>query len=270
MLGAIIGDVVGSRLEYDNIRRKNFELFTEKCCYTDDSLMTTIVAKVLLDGVQDDKEKIIDYFKYYGRRNPAAYGPTFARWIYSDYREPYNSFGNGSAMRISPVGWLANSEEEVKELSKKITEVTHNHPEGLKGAEVTAMCIYYARTGKSKDFIKKYAEQYYNLDFDYEDLRKNYKYDITCQGTVPQCIYCFLISNSFEDCLRTAVSIGGDTDTVAAISCSIAEAYYGLNENDLEIAKKALEFCSDDMLEIVKQVVNKGWLKNLWKTKETK
>ena len=143
-------------------------------------------------------------------------------------------------MRVSSVGWIANSEEEVRELSKKVTEVTHNHPEGLKGAEVTAMCVYYARMGKDKEFIKNYVEQYYDLNFDYEELRRTYVHDAEiCQVTVPQAIYCFLISKDFEDCLRTTIAIGGDCDTTAAISCAIAEAYYGIPE---EIKQEAMGF----------------------------
>ena len=147
-------------------------------------------------------------------------------------------------MRISPVGWYCQDEEEVKRISKAITEVTHSHPEGLKGAEVTAMCIFYARKGKSKEFIKQYVEKYYNLDFEYEELRKNYRFNETCQKTVPQAIFCFLISSSFEDCLRTTISIGGDCDTTAAISCSIAEAYY--KDIDESILDNLYKFLPND------------------------
>ena len=136
-------------------------------------------------------------------------------------------------MRISPVGWYANSEEEVKAISKAITEVTHNHPEGIKGAEVTAMCVYYARIGKSKEFIADYVKRYYDIDFDYKELKEDYDFDGSCQGTVPQAVFCFLISNDFEDCIRTSVSIGGDTDTLTAISCAIAHAYYKKIDTDI-------------------------------------
>lgn len=228
MIGALIGDSVGSKYEFNNIKTKDFKIELEDYEMTDDSIMTLAVCDILHNGYENDREKIIDTFKKWGRAFPnAGYGSTFYHWVLGDRRDPYNSCGNGSAMRVSPCGWYGRTEEEVKRLARAVTEVTHNHPEGLKGAEVTAMCIYYARMGEDKDFIRKYVEQYYNLDFDYDELRKNYRHgEEICQVTVPQAIFCFLISNSFEDCLRTTISIGGDCDTTAAISCAIAEAYY--------------------------------------------
>ncbi len=243
MIGAIIGDIVGSVYEFNNIRTKDFPLFSKESRMTDDSYMTLAVQECLQKGYvfDDTNDRIIDTFKKWGRNYPdAGYGGRFWHWLFTDDREPYGSFGNGAAMRVSPVGWYANSEEEVKYLSKRVTEVTHNHPEGLKGAEVTAMCVFYARIGKSKEFIKKYVEQYYNLDFDYEDLRKNYWFNETCQNSVPQAIFCFLISTDFEDCLRTTISIGGDCDTTAAISCAIAEAYYKTTKDYAEELKERL------------------------------
>lgn len=229
MLGAIIGDIVGSVYEFNNVRTKDFPLFTKHSRMTDDSYMTLAVQECLEKGYVYDEtnDRIIDTLKKWGREHPdAGYGGRFRKWLFSDDREPYGSYGNGAAMRVSAVGWYAKSEEEVKYLSRRVTEVTHNHPEGLKGAEVTAMCVYYARIGKSKEFIKNYVEQYYDLNFDYEDLRKHYWFNETCQHSVPQAIFCFLISTDFEDCLRTTISIGGDCDTTAAISCAIAEAHY--------------------------------------------
>lgn len=228
MLGAIIGDTVGSAYEFSNVRKKDFQLFSDKSKLTDDSIMTLAVAEIIQNKWYNDKDKIIDTLKKWGKAYPeVGYGGMFKKWLFDDsLRAAYNSFGNGSAMRISSVGWYANSEKEVKELSKLVTEVTHNHEEGLKGAEVIAMCIYYARIGKSKEFIKEYVEQYYDIDFDYNDLVENYKFHATCQKSVPQAIYCFLISDSFEDCLRTTISIGGDCDTTSAMSCAIAEAFY--------------------------------------------
>lgn len=249
MLGAIIGDTVGSVYEFNNIRKKEFNLFGNKNFLTDDSIMTIAVAEILKKGYQDNKDKIIETFKKWGRKYPkAGYGGHFFVWLFTEETEPYYSFGNGAAMRVSPVAWYANSEDEVKELSRKVTEVTHNHPEGLKGAEVTAMCIYYARIGKSKEFIKDYVSKYYNIDFDYEDLRKNYWFNETCQDTVPQAIYCFLISKDFEDCIRTTISIGGDCDTTAAISCAIAEAYYGIPK---KIKNKISTYLSEEMKEVL-------------------
>ena len=227
MIGAIIGDTVGSIYEFDNHRSKKFELFSEDCFLTDDSIMTLAVMEIMKRRIYNDKDAIIDTLKTWGRAYPhRGYGGVFGYWLDSDSRDAYNSYGNGAAMRISPVGYYANSEDEVKEAARAITEVTHNHPEGLKGAEVTAMCIYYAKIGKNKEFIKDYASRYYNLDFDYDELKRTYKFNETCQDTVPQAIYAFLISTDFEDAIRTAVSIGGDSDTLACITGGIAEAYY--------------------------------------------
>lgn len=229
MIGAIIGDAVGSKYEFNNIKTKDFEITQNDFEVTDDTIMTLAVCDILQRHVANDRDEVIDTIRRWARAYPnAGYGGRFFKWaLYSDDRKPYNSCGNGSAMRVSACGWYGRDEEEVKALAKAVTEVTHNHREGLKGAEVTALSVYYARIGKSKDFIRKYVEQYYNLDFDYEELRKTYYHgDEICQVTVPQAIYCFLISNSFEDCLRTTISIGGDCDTTAAISCAIAEAFY--------------------------------------------
>ncbi len=253
MLGAVIGDVVGSRYEFNNIKTKDFELFGKGCYATDDTVMTCAVAEVLINKKQNDKDYIVDTFKKWGRRYPhAGYGGRFGCWVLGNEREPYNSYGNGAAMRVSAVGWIAKSEKEVKDLSREVTEVTHNHPEGIKGAEVVAMCIYYAKQGKDKAFIRAYVEKCYNLDFNYEELRKTYTHaEEICQNTVPQAIFCFLISDSFEDCLRTTISIGGDCDTTAAISCAIAEAYYGSCGC---CEKEVLNYLTPDMKNILKKV----------------
>ena len=237
MLGAIIGDIVGSRFEYQNCRSKNFNLFDRRCFFTDDTVMTCAVAKALLTDAD-----VAQTLKQVGRNYPyCGYGSAFGSWIFSYTKEPYYSFGNGAAMRVSPVGFIANSEEEVKKLAYKVTSVTHDHPEGLKGAEVTAMCVYYAYHGYNKDFIRAYAVSKYPeiASFDYENLKKNYFFNETCQNTVPQAIYCFLISDSFEDCIRTGISIGGDSDTLCAICGGIAEAFYGIPEN---IKREALRY----------------------------
>ena len=259
MLGAIIGDIVGSVYEFHNIRSKDFPLITEMSFPTDDTIMTLAVAKILQNGWQDDRLKVVETFKKWGRTFPdAGYGGRFRWWLGSDSTVGYGSYGNGSAMRVSAVGWYATDEDEVKRLSKCVTEITHSHPQGLLGAEVTAMCVFYARAGKSKEFIKKYAEQYYDLNFNYEDLVKNYKFNESCQGTVPQAIFCFLISENFEDCLRTSISIGGDSDTLAAISCAIAEAYY--KHIDEELVNSAISLLPPptgdcDAVEILKKFI---------------
>lgn len=257
VIGAMVGDIVGSKYEFKNIRTKKFPLFSKGCYATDDSIMTAAVWDMWLNNCLDDKEAIIDKFKEWGRRHPNSYGGSFGYWLMHSDRNPYYSFGNGAAMRVSPIGWIAKDEEEVKRLSYNITSVTHDHPEGLKGAEVTAMCVYYARIGKSKEFIKEYVERYYPEinNFTYEDLNKHYWFNETCQNTVPQAIFCFLISNSFEDCIRTTISIGGDCDTTAAISVAIAEAYY--KDISSKIIDQTLKIVPDDVLQIVKKVYNK-------------
>ncbi len=244
VIGAIIGDIAGSMFEFNNIKTKNFVLFEDKCRFTDDTVMTLAVYKALKECNGDYtnlSQKVIEDMKNIGRQYEfCGYGAKFYNWLFSKNNEPYQSYGNGAAMRISGVGMFASSLAEVKELSRKITQVTHDHPEGLKGAEATAVAIYLAKKGKSKKLIKKYIEDnYYKLDFDYDSLVKNYKYNETCQETVPQAICCFLISESFEDCLRTSISIGGDSDTLTAISCSIAGEYYGIPKG---IEEKALGF----------------------------
>lgn len=233
MLGAIIGDIVGSRFEWNNHKSKEFELFTDQCQFTDDSAMTLAVACALLDSKSDYSDlsqKAVGYMQkigqlYYDR----GYGSGFKAWIMSENPQPYNSWGNGSAMRVSACGFIGKDLKEVKKLSKAVTEVTHNHPEGLKGAEATAVCIYLARTGKKIPEIKKYVqEHYYPMDFTLDEIRPEYKFHVSCQKSVPQALEAFFESNSFEDGIRNAVSIGGDSDTIAAITGGIAEAYYGI------------------------------------------
>ena len=239
MLGAIIGDIVGSIYEFDNLRYKTFPFLTNRNYFTDDTIMTIAIYSALRK-CKGKYDKLSDYAisemqkfgKIYPNSSKISYGTRFASWLTSNNPQPYNSFGNGSAMRVSAVPYFAKSINEVKELSKKVTEVTHNHPEGIKGAEAVASCIYLAKHNESKEDIKAYIEaNYYSLDFDYNELNKNYYFDETCQNTAPQAIYCFLISTDFEDAIRTAVSIGGDTDTLCAIVGGIAEAYYGIPNN---------------------------------------
>ena len=256
MLGAIIGDVVGSRFEFNNIKTKDFELVTSESEFTDDTVMTVAVADVLVNGNPKNKNEIIDTLKKWGKKYPhAGYGGHFYGWVLGNDREPYNSCGNGSAMRVSAAGWIGKTEAEVIELASRVTEVTHNHREGMKGAIVTALSVFYARTGKSKEFLKEYMEKEYPeiKNLDYEHLRKTYVHGPEiCQVTLPQALYCFLISNSFEDCLRTIISIGGDCDTTAAISCAIAEAYYKDIPADLvEAVRKKL---TPEMLAVIDKI----------------
>ena len=274
MIGVIIGDIVGSRFEFNNHRSKDFELFTDKCFVTDDSIMTLAVAKALLETdkafikgqkikgqitTRHDEEYLdrlsentVVAMQVIGRNYPnCGYGGSFGRWIFSENPQPYGSYGNGAAMRISPVGAIAESVDEVKLLSRAVTAISHNHVEGLKGAEATAMAIYLARTGHSKDQILEYIlENYYEIDFILDAIRGSYRFDVTCQGTVPQAIQAFLEADSFEDAIRNAISIGGDSDTLAAITGSIAEAYYGVPD---ELVEKALTYLDDELLGIYEE-----------------
>lgn len=235
MIGAIIGDVVGSRFEFNNIKSKNFQLITKFSRFTDDTVLTIAVMDWLLHAKQKCDLTAVEYLQKWARKYPyAGYGGMFNRWKNQDNPEPYNSCGNGSAMRVSGVGWVCDDLVITQLISDVITGVTHNHPEGIKGAFVVSQLICMANIGKSKSEMKAFAQQYYNLNFDYNELIKNYKHEAEiCQITVPQALYCFFISNSFEDCLRTTISIGGDCDTTATISCSIAEAFYDDISEDL-------------------------------------
>ncbi len=231
MYGAIIGDIVGSVYEFNNIKTKEFPLFSKKSTYTDDSIMTVAVAKALVDARENQisfKDAVIKRMQEYGRRYPCAgYGGMFSRWIVEANPHPYNSFGNGSAMRVSPCGLIAVALEEALELAKASAEVTHNHPEGIKGAQATAAAIFMAKTGKTKDEIRAYIESnFYELRETLDEIRPHYYFNETCHDTVPQAITAFLESENYEDAIRNAVSIGGDSDTLAAIAGSIAWAFY--------------------------------------------
>lgn len=259
MLGAIIGDLVGSRFEWNNIKTKDFDFLTYKCFITDDSVMTLALARAILESAPDYSnlsQKSVEYMQSMGRDYPnCGYGTAFSEWVFSDDPHPYNSFGNGSAMRVSAAGFAANSLEEAKLLSRKITEVTHNHPEGLKGAEVTAVAIYMARTGSSILEIRDYIERnYYPLNFTLNGIRPTYRFNKTCQDTVPQALMAFFESTGFEDAIRNAISIGGDSDTLTAICGGVAEAYYGI---PADIRKHALTFLDERLLQILIEFENK-------------
>lgn len=253
MLGAIIGDIVGSRFEFNNIRRKDFDLFTDQCVLTDDSIMTLAVAKAILMSQPDYKnlsQNAVECMQTIGRCYPGyGYGDRFYRWIFAENPKPYNSYGNGSAMRVSAAGFAAHSLDEAKLLFKLVTEVTHNHPEGMKGAEATAVAVYLAKTGKDIQEIRDYINQhYYTMDFTLDEIRDTYRFNESCQGTVPQALQAFFESTDFEDAIRNAISIGGDSDTVAAICGGVAQAYYGI---PTDIRKQALSFLDTKLLGIL-------------------
>ena len=237
MYGAILGDIIGSPFEFDRgDKTKEFDLFSKGCGFTDDSVMTIAIGEALLAVGTEATGKEIEVavaanMQDWGRRYPhAGYGGRFRYWLSERNPKPYGSYGNGSAMRVSAAGWLYNSIEKTREVARATANVTHNHPEGIKGAEATASAIYMARNGSSKEEIKEYIEREfrYDLDRSLDKIRPGYHMDETCQKTVPEAIIAFLESRDFEDAIRNAVSLGGDTDTLGAITGSIAEAFYGI------------------------------------------
>lgn len=262
MIGAITGDIVGSVYEFDNIKTKEFELFDTDCFFTDDSVMTLAVSEALLKfdyidykNVDEFKEQLILSMHEIGRKYPdCGYGEHFYGWIMENRRNPYNSFGNGSAMRVSAVGWYAKTLEDAEFIAKATAEVTHNHFEGIKGAVATAGAVFLARNGADMEEIKKYISKYYSIDFTIDEIRPGYEFDVTCQGTVPQAMQAFFGSVSFEDAIRNAVSIGGDSDTLAAITGAVAEAYYGITD---KIKGISLSYLDETLLKITEQFVNK-------------
>ncbi len=257
MLGAIIGDIVGSRFEFDRGNKsKIFKLFTNDCYFTDDTVMTVAVAEALLDAGRDAdektiKENLIKSMKKWGQKYPdAGYGTKFRHWVLADDPEPYGSFGNGSGMRVSPAGWLYDSIERTREVARWTSEVTHNHPEGVKGAESTAAAIFLARKKAPKEEIKKYIvdEFGYDLSRTLDVIRPDYHHVEDCMHTMPEAFECFLEAKSYEDCLRNVMYIGGDADTLCAIAGAIAEAYWGIPER---IIDKGYEYISEDVAAVV-------------------
>ncbi len=272
MLGAIIGDIVGSVYEYENIKTKDFPLFRNDCFFTDDTVMTIAAADALINGGAADD--FIDAYKKWGRLYPnAGYGGNFGLWLYLDDREPYNSFGNGSAMRVSPCAWRLDCGFYARtgcwpsngwEAVKTSASVTHNHPEGVKGAEATGAAIFLSRfyaerhafdysepwtLAELKKEIKDFVERNFSYDLSktLDEIRPTYRFNETCQGTVPQAIIAFLESTGFEDALRNAISLGGDSDTLTAITGSIAEAAYGIPK---ELEEKALNYLDVPLREV--------------------
>lgn len=250
MLGAIIGDIVGSIYEFHNLDPKttNFPFFIPRCFFTDDTVLTIALAESILTG-----ESYTVLLKQYGRRYPnAGYGLRFKNWIYSTTTEPYNSYGNGSAMRVSPVGFAYSTLERVLEKAKESAAVTHNHPEGIKGAQAIAAAIFLARNGKTKNEIQEFIESTFNYDLSIplDQIRPTYSFDESCQRTVPPAIRCFLESNNFEHAIRLAISLGGDSDTLACITGGMAQAMYNIPES---IRQQSLTFIPIEFQEILFQ-----------------
>ena len=265
LIGAIVGDIAGSRFEWRNCKSKDFTLLVGRdegespCCFTDDTVMTLAIADAILkwrEGGDVSYDALsscaIKSMQMFGRRHPhAGYGGAFREWLRDKNPLPYNSWGNGAAMRVSACGWAGNTLEEVKAMSHTVTEVTHNHMEGIKGAEATAVATFLARTGKSIDEIKEVVvSDYYQLGFTLDEIRNNYEFDVSCQGSVPQALESFLESSSFVDAIRNAISIGGDSDTIAAIAGAVAGAYYGIPE---DVYAKTLTFLTPDLVETLNE-----------------
>lgn len=254
MIGAIAGDIIGSVYEFDNIKTTDFPLFTNESDYTDDTIMTVAVADWLLNG--GDLAKVM---QRYGREYPyptGGYGGRFSGWLREKDPQPYNSWGNGSAMRVSAVGWMFESLEKTLEVAKETAAVTHNHPEGIKGAQATAAAIYLARTGKNKQDIKQYIETTFSYDLSHscDEIRPCYRFNESCQGTVPEAIIAFLDSFDFENAIRLAVSLGGDSDTLACITGGIAEAFYGMPQ---DIEKQVFNKLPGTFLKVIEKFKNK-------------
>ena len=278
MFGALVGDIIGSHFEFNNTKSKDFPLFNEDTRFTDDSVLTLAISKYFLTFLKEtNKDELIKLVKETAQKYiNAGYGPSFLRWINSNSSLPYNSYGNGAAMRVSPVAYVSNSLEETIKLSDFVTSITHNHEEGLKGARCIATSIYLLLHGATKSEVKEYVEKnYYQLNFDYQDLVQNYKFEISCQKSVPQAIYIFLISKNYVDALRNVISIGGDSDTISDMVLALSEAYY-LNKNNREgykvtnslskiekdeilyINSNSLNYLTEDLVEICK-VFNKKY-----------
>ena len=253
MLGAIVGDIIGSAYEFNRQKDKDFELFTLQSDFTDDTILSVAIAKTIMQG-----GSFVQSIKRYAEAYPnptGGYGARFSQWATSDSLEPYNSWGNGSAMRVSAVGFAYDNMAEVMEVAKQTAEVTHNHPEGIKGAQATAAAILLARQGKNKAAIKDFVSSTfgYDLSRSLDDIRPGYTFNESCQGTVPESMIAFLESVDFEDAIRNTVSLGGDTDTMGSITGGIAEAFYGgvpeaiaqqaISRLDEPLRKVTLAFC---------------------------
>lgn len=263
MIGAILGDIIGSPFEFDTIKTKDFVLLSEDSHFTDDSVMTMAITLAVMYSDKNADEKtfkknLVRYMQGFGRIYPnCGYGRRFIEWMFTDNPQPYNSCGNGAAMRVSPVGWYYDSLERTLEVAQWTAEVSHNHPEGIKAAQATAAAIYLARKHKTKDEIKQYIEDEfgYNLGRTCDEIRPNYYHIETSQDSVPEAFICFFEGNNYIDVVRNAVSLGGDADTQACIAGSIAEAYYGISPYYVyECERRIPGFWSDIIDEFYRKV----------------
>ena len=246
IIGTICGDIIGSTREFNSIKTKDFELFTNRSIFTDDTVMTLAIANWLIKD-KTSQSVLIKELQYFGSKYPnAGYGRMFSQWVRQENPKPYGSWANGSAMRVSPCAWVADSLEEAQDLAYKSAAVTHNHPEGIKGALATVDAIYLARIGASKDEIKDHVETRYGYDLDrtVDEIRPYYSFDVSCAGSVPESIICFLEADDYEDTIRNTVSLGGDADTQAAIAGGIASAFWDVPEDIVDNSVNRL----DDLL----------------------
>jgi|TARA_B100000315_G_scaffold60549_1_gene55018 ADP-ribosylglycohydrolase len=253
MVGAIAGDIIGSVFEHHQIKTKDFPLFHPRCKFTDDTVLTVAIADAVLSG-----RPYVESVREIGRRYPVAgYGGSFIQWLHSDDPRPYNSWGNGSAMRVSPIGFAFSSEDKVLRHATLTAEISHNHPEGIKGAQATALAVFLARTGTGKEQIRsRIAEEFgYDMNRTVDDIRPTYFFDVSCQGTVPEAIIAFLDSGSYEDAVRNAISLGGDSDTLACITGGIAEAFYGDIPKDLQ--EKVQDCLTPDLWQVTEAFCQK-------------
>ncbi|MDP6637147.1 MAG: ADP-ribosylglycohydrolase family protein [Phycisphaerae bacterium] len=253
MIGAIAGDIIGSVFEFDPIKTKDFPLFSAHSRFTDDSVLTIAVARAIMD----DRDYRRALWELGGEYPNAGFGGMFYRWLNSHDPQPYNSLGNGAAMRVSPVGFAFETVDQVLQQAERTAEVSHNHPEGVKGAQATALAIFLARTARDKDLIRaEITDRFgYDLDRSTDEIRPSYTFDVTCPGTVPEAIIAFLESDSYEDAVRTAVSLGGDSDTLGCITGGIAQAYYGSVPAD--ICSEVREYLSDELWSITERFCNR-------------
>ena len=259
MFGAILGDIIGSPYEFDRGQKvKDFPLFRESSLFTDDTVMTIAVAEAFMEAEKDTTEEeirqlLVSNMRRWGRKYPyAGYGMRFSIWLAEPRPKPYGSYGNGSAMRVSSAAWLFDDLETVRKMARLSAEVTHNHPEGIKGAESTAAAIFLARTGKSKAEIRAYIETEFGYDLSRtcDEIRPDYYHVESCMETVPEAITAFLEGESFEDVIRTAVSLGGDCDTLTAIAGSMAEGFYGIPE---VMKKESYKRVTDEMADVMRR-----------------
>ncbi len=256
ILGAIAGDTIGSVYEFNPTKTYDFEMFYSDMSYTDDSIMTIAVADWILHDPMLSRDHLVSAMQWHGEKEPypmGGYGGGFSRWLRSDNPQPYNSWGNGSAMRVSACGFAFDTLEETLNAAKISAEVTNNHPEGIKGAQATAAAIFLARTGKSKSEIRDYIEQQFGYDLHrtYAEVKDGYSFRESCQETVPESIIAFLASNSYEDAIRLTISLGGDADTMGAITGAIAGAFYD------EVPDKIAEFTLERLPDYLRDVVDK-------------